>query len=688
MVQGGVGSRVDRKVLLLTLLWSPAAAGDPYQEYLARAPEFRAVAEVPARSDGWLYMPWRYQWTIGTGDEGGRFCRDHGITGGFTDHGQGPLDWLAKWGLSFYNDHTAGKGTLYLRDANASEKWKGLQRDAAAIRPVPLDEEALAGARGIVRKNLAKVSKSDLRWAYALDDEVSWGVFVRPMCWRVRGDEQHFADWLATLYGTKREPRHVNADDALRQLDRPLREIDFSAFLDRMSYQDSVFAEFVGALVETANEVDPLTPCGVVGAQAPSLWGGYDYAKLMRKVQFLEAYDTGSAPEIARSLSPRAPLFSTHFHSKEPGWDSWFAWSRFAHGQRGLIGWVEGWFDGKTPKPWLSEFAPVLRELSRLGPLTARAQWQHDRIAIYYSHPSVQVSWILDSEAHGRTWPNRNRDAELGTASCVRRAWEFLLNDAGLQYDFVAYDTVGREGVPGEVKVLILPACFAVSDAEARGIRAFAARGGVVVADFMCGLFDQHGRGRARGALDDLFGVEHPGTLRAKDFFGDRLWVESDQDRGYGARSYEELLGTVSSPQRDGFAVPERGVTGNARYLNLSPQRYLALREAGLAKARHRAPFVGPLGVEPFATVESETPAEITRFRKGDRLLLFVVANPAQRIDGARRVLPGSERVVLRFARPATGVRNERTGEDLGDGGEFGLVFDRTAAVLVSLDAR
>ncbi len=670
------------------LLGSPAVAGDPYEDYLARAPEFRSVAEVPARSPDWLYMPWRYEWPIGTGDEGGQFCRDHGIGGGFTDHGEGPLDWLTKWGLRFYNDHTAGKGTLYLREANASEKWKGVQRDASAIRPVPLDEGALEGARGIVRKNLAEVSKSALRWAYALDDEVSWGVFVRPMCWRVRGDEQHFADWLATLYGTKREPRHVNADDALRQLDRPLREIDFSAFLDRMSYQDSVFAEFVGALVETANEVDPLTPCGVVGAQAPSLWGGYDYAKLMRKVQFLEAYDTGSAPEIARSLSPRAPLVSTHFHSKEPGWDSWFAWSRFAHGQRGLIGWVEGWFDGKTPKPWLSEFAPVLRELSRLGPRTAGARWENDGIALYYSHPSVQVSWILDSEAHGSTWPNRNRDAELGTSATVRRAWEFLLNDAGLQYDFLAYDTVGREGVPGEVRVLILPACFALSDVEAQKIRAFAARGGVVVADFMCGLFDQHGRGRARGALDDLFGVEHSGTLRAKDFFGARLWVESDQDKGYGARSYDELFGTVSSAQRDGFAVPERGVQGNARYLNLSPARYVALREAGLAKPRHLQHFVGPLGVVPFATVGSETPVEITRFRKGDRLLLFVIANPAMRIDGTRQVLPGSERIVLRFAAPATAVRNERTGEELGDGSEFAFDFDRTAAVLLSLDAR
>ena len=28
------------------------------------------------RWDTWLYMPWRYQWSIGTGDAGGQFCRE------------------------------------------------------------------------------------------------------------------------------------------------------------------------------------------------------------------------------------------------------------------------------------------------------------------------------------------------------------------------------------------------------------------------------------------------------------------------------------------------------------------------------------------------------------------------------------------------------------------------------------
>src|SRR4029079_7189697 len=71
-------------------------SGSTYVDYLRRAPEFQPVKQDPAvgRWDTWLYMPWRYRWTIGTGEEGGRFCQRYGINGGFTDHGEGPFAWL------------------------------------------------------------------------------------------------------------------------------------------------------------------------------------------------------------------------------------------------------------------------------------------------------------------------------------------------------------------------------------------------------------------------------------------------------------------------------------------------------------------------------------------------------------------------------------------------------------------
>jgi len=662
---------VRRALVALYLLTGAVLAGDAYEEYVRAAPEFQAVASVPARWDTWIYMPWRYKWTIGTGKPGGEFCLEYGINGGFTDHGSGPIPWLEQYRLRFYNDHTAGKGTLYLKVRDV------VANDPRAVRPVPLDFASLQNARAIVHENLAKVSKSPMRLAYALDDEISTGRFVRPIAWRVHADDAAYEAWLRRYYGDVHEARFVTPDFVRAQLDRPLKKLDFSPLLDRMSYNDTVFAEFIGKLVETANKIDPLTPCGFVGGQSPNLWGGYDYAKLCRKSQFFEVYDLGSAPEIVRSFRPDAPLVSTHFHRTGKR-NSWEAWSRFAHGQRGMIGWVEHWFDGTRPRPWLKEFAHVLKELTRLGRRTNGLPWRHDGIAIYYSHPSVQVSWCLDAEPHGKTWPRRNDDHLRGTAHLARKAWESMLNDEGLQYDFLSYDTVVRDGVPAAYRALILPACYALSDAEARRIRAFAERGGVVVADFMCGLFDQHGRGRSRGALDDLFGVAHDGSEGRRDFFGEKWWVEADQERGYSAKRWSELFGVRRRVPERRLAGPYR--KGTAVYLNLSPQRYLMLREEGTASRRHRAAFLGPLGIEPFVRVTGEPNLELTRL--GD--ILFVVQNPVLHADGKREIRSGVASIRLKFAAPVH-LTDERTDEDLGKGDEFQLSFEISQALMLRI---
>jgi hypothetical protein len=450
-----------------------------------------------------------------------------------------------------------------------------------------------------------------------------------------------------------------------------------------------------------------------VGAQGPSLWGGYDYAKLAKKVQFIEAYDLGSAPEILRSFDHAGalPRVTTHFHQDQDGSDSWLAWHYFAHGHRGMIGWVdESWFaDGHPPhpRPWLDRFAPTLRELGAVqGPKTAGARSLHDGIAIYYSHPSIQVSWCLDAEAHGRTWPNRLDDFRLGTSHNVRKAWELMLADAGLRYDFLAYDQVALHGVPPEYKVLILPACYALSDAEARRIAEFAAGGGTVIADFACGLFDPHGRGRGRGALDGLFGVVHDGRETRADLFAGKLWVETDQDAGYGFKRYRDLFATLKPRLDRGYAVAERQLSvgmeraaghGRAVYLNLSPQRYLQYRQEGAAGEAERRPFLESVrraGVAPWIEVTSggrkpPVPLEATYWSKGGRTLVFVlqnvpVASSSTGGGGPEGLTAATLPLEVRLAAPVHGAVDERTGRRLPDGDRFTFRLDTTEAVFFS----
>lgn len=660
-------------------------------------------------------MPWRYRWTLGTGDEGGRFTREYGINGGMTDHGRGPLDWLEHWNLRFYNDHTAGKGDLFL--TVQGKDLQPLLRDPQAIRPRPLDRALRKRLEATVAQNVQAIRQSPLRVAYALDDEVSWGVLSRPIPWRVHGDDGDYPRWLYSLYGREAPGvRIVGPDFALEQLDRPLGKLDFSPFLDRMTYNDSVWANFLGALVERCHREDPSTPCGFVGGQGPGLWGGYDYAKIAKKVQFIEAYDLASSAEILRSFAPDIPRVTTHFHkdekdkkdgkdAKDAGNDRFLAWHYFAHGNRGMIGRVdESWFESGKPRSWLDRFRPTLQELGGVqGPKMVGARSLHDGIAIYYSHPSVQVSWVLDAEAHGKTWPNRNDDHRLATAANVRRAWELLLADAGLRYDFLAYDQVTLHGVPRQYRVLILPACYALSDIEARRVAEFAEGGGTVIADFAAGLFDQHGKGRSRGALDGLFGVRHDGTETRADLFGGRLWVETDQDAGYSFRRYRELFETVHPRLDRGFAIAEKKLPvgtmrqagkGRAVYLNLSPQRYLMMREEGTATEEQRRIFLAPVfaaGVTPWirARAGRAIPLEVTYWSKGGRTLVFVLQNvpisgSSTGGGGAEGLIEATVPVEVRLAGPVHDVRDERTGAKLPDGDRFTFRLDTAEAAFFS----
>jgi|GEM_PF-430634 len=708
-------------------LWEGRAFGaepaeDPYVRYLRTAPEFQPVRQDPdvllGRWKTWIYMPWRYQWTIGTDEEGGRFCQEYGINGGFTDHGSGPLAWLQKWNLLFYNDHTAGKGMLYLRGVNQKSNFARFQRDPRAIRsgtdgPQPIDQAMRRRLTELISRNIGQLKHSPMRVAYALDDEISWGAFVVPLPWRLYEDDADYQAWLDRYYGGRGpKAQYVTPDFILPQLKKPIGQLDFSPLLDRITFNDSVWATLIGQLVEAANRADPETPCGFVGAQSPNIWGGYDYAKLMKKVQFLEPYDLGSSFAIARSFSPgqAIPLVTTHFHNDQRGvlHDIWQAWYFFAHGSRGMIGWVEGWFDGKTPRPWLKQFSPTLKELGQIqGPKLVGARWLHDGVAIYYSHPSIQISWCLDMEAHGRTWVNRGNDHRLGTSHLVRKAWEYLLIDSGIQYNFIPYDQVATEGVPDPYKVLILPACYGLSDAEARRITEFCQRGGTVIADFACGLFDHHGKGRSAGALDPLFGVHHDGTETFRDFFDpNQLWVETNQDAAYYYKTYRELFGTLQPRLEKGFAVAERRLPigtvrtvgrGRAVYLNLSPQRYLQYREEGTATEEHRRVFIEAVlqaGIRPWVEVlgpDGRRPphCEVTYWAKEDRVYLFVIQSAP--VTGqptgnthAETLQTKTIPLELRFAKEVADLVDERTGQRLGTRQSARFIWNPAEALLLS----
>ena len=704
-------------------------ADDAYETYIRTSQDFRVVKQDKTWAlkawPAWTYMPWTHQWGIGYEDASGNWSLAHGYNGAFIDRDgiatqeskTGRLDWIDRHGLRFYVDHAAGKGVLHLWDGDKVKPHLD-ELHSTGVRPVPLNAATLTRLQDIMQRSIGAVKSSPHRAAYALDDEPSWGHFVHPTMWQVTDDATAYPRWLAEVYGGDAAPkreRWVSYDDIRTKLATwSIADFDASALMDQWSFNDSLWANHLGRLVEYANTLDPATPCGIVGGQSPNAFGGYDYAKLMRKVQFIESYNLGSSQAIIRSFNPHnaLPAVTTHFH-KDVADSIWQTWYYLAHGNRGFIGWVEKWFDGKTPKPWHEEVAPTYMEAGKkIGPLMSGAEWKHDGIAIYYSHASIQLGWILDAEAHGKTWTNRNADERLASATHVRRAWENMLRDEGLQYSFINYIDVIQHGVPEEYRVLILPATLCLSDAEARAIKSFCERGGTVIADYLTGLWDQHSKGRTDGGvLDDMFAVKHDPAMRAADVFGDKLWVEVDQDANYSWKSYDEFLTNKNTCLKDaGFHKAVRAMPvasqrafgkGRAVLMNLSPQWYNAYRVAGVEAAKKREVFMHHItaaGITPWVRIadagEREHGYEITTWQRADgRTLLFVCLNPEIRgtsLGGGNSVglkadtLP----IKLRFTREVRNVRDERASRDLGNGTEFALTWKQNEALVLSFVAR
>ncbi|MCZ7645894.1 MAG: beta-galactosidase trimerization domain-containing protein [Planctomycetota bacterium] len=321
-------------------------------------------------------------------------------------------------------------------------------------------------------------------------------------------------------------------------------------------------------------------------------------------------------------------------------------------------------------------------------------------MAIYYSHPSIQVNWALDAAVHNAEWPNRKSsiDNNISTSYLARIGWLKTLEDLGIQAKFIHQDHL-LEGMlqKGNFKVLLLNRALCLSDAEAAAIKAFSENGGTVIADHLCGVFDEHGKARAAGALDDFFGVKR--DLEQGWLDGSAL-TEVNGELDY--KSLSPANWAVKAPLYKEMAVFERGLAavknakgeqagkasvmvrnGKAVYMNLSPIGYLLKR--GAESSKDWLALVSGLmkdaGVEVRVKLAIDgQPAQFTEpifWRNGDRTTLCVVKNLDRRasIDafGSIESKLGDTKVKLKlqFAKPVKDLKNERTGKDMGSGTDF-----------------
>jgi hypothetical protein len=661
-------------------------------------------APPPASWDHFVILPWQYQTDVSRDKA---LYESVNLRGFHIDRASAALQAFARetsW--PYYVDHAAGKGYLHLgKAADAIARKKTI-----IVRPNSLaDPRTMEAMKTLLRANIGAAKGSSVV-GYSFDDEVSTGSFCSPI--ETDGSPGSVADYrkflermylkidvLNAQYGTSYkafDELSPQSYEAVRPRLAPgeLGKLNLSPWCDWRSFMDTQFAATMAELTRYSNSLDPATPAGFVGGQSPNAFGGYDYRKLCGAVQWMEAYDLGGSNEILRSFwSQKRPHVQTWFSSKNPRQDSWFLWYYLCHGNRGVIGWPEGWFKNGAVADHIKSNAETFKEVQ--GPLSRKiidGQFVHDPVAIYYSHPSIQVTWAMDAATHKNTWPNRmsSMDNAISTSNLTRVAWLKTLEDVGIQAKFIHEDQLLDGALEkGGFKVLLLNRVLCLSDAEAAAIEAFSARGGAVIADHLCGVFDEHGKARATGALDVLFGVKHD---LAQGILGGGTLTEVDGERG-GSLS-EKNWAVQGAATAWGMPVYERGLSaagkgtsvarnGRNVYLNLSPIGYLMQRpkNEGGAWTAGVAALLKEAGVVPRVSIrENDRPApqmESIFWKNPDRVTLCVLRNLDRRasIDGfgSAQGQLGAGKITLKlsFAGGVKDLKNERTGKSFGAGKDF-----------------
>ena len=292
--------------------------------------------------------------------------------------------------------------------------------------------------------------------------------------------ESDFADWDAVMPFTRQEVwkakgRHV------------------AGWADHLEFMDDRVTNVLWNAISILHPMDPDMRFSLSGTQPPAAYSGMDWSKILQVLDCTLAYGQRGQFDIHRSLRPDGRYSPWAIGYGTRGRNAVNAlWSSVFHGCNGNMGW------------WArSQFSPDMRPTH----IVSDVQSDHERlvrgvgkylinclsldhdIAILYSQASYRGAFIEERDKEHTELEERSRR---------------LLRNLGVSFDYIPYDRVAREGV-GDYKALILVDANAMSDREVEQVKAFAAKGGCVLAVREPARRDYNCRVRAKPAFDGFF---------------------------------------------------------------------------------------------------------------------------------------------------------------------------------------
>jgi len=294
------------------------------------------------------------------------------------------------------------------------------------------------------------------------------------------------------------------------------KELNFAGWVDHRTFMDEELSARMRELTERIRLEHRGVRVGLSGAAAPAAYGGYDWSLVTDVVHIVEADDERtkrlSASLNRRRVSP-GYTFGTVSTAQPAPEILRQLWTCVADGDLGIVlkpG--SGLINARNlPTDMGYQLRPSLLALDGMGPVLIDREFipSPTQVYVYYSHPSVRVQWMLDALARGEDFRMGESSDDVWRSTWHRNlfAWTDLLDDLGIEFEFLDYRVAAKRGWQAKAKVVILPKAVALSAAEVTQLRRFVDRGGMLVADSQAGLFDAHGITLKRPALDALFGI-------------------------------------------------------------------------------------------------------------------------------------------------------------------------------------
>ncbi len=464
---------------------------------------------------------------------------------------------------------------------------------------------------------------------------------------------KEFRNWLKKQYGSLEElnrsweMNYGSWDEVVAMTSAEAKKhTSFAPWQDHRTFNEWNLADAIGRIVKGLKKSDPDNSYSLSGTQNPTAFNAWEWYQLSQALGALQSYG-GEQTVMQRCFAPRKLIWQTW-----TGYDQSLAvleqkiLTNLIQGATGFSVYSGDFYVNPdyTLPPRAIELKKALGRYQN-GPAEAimNSTLVTYPIAFLYSPASVKTDWILGAD-----------DLRVEEINGYRT----LLFDLGLNYDYIASAQVEKDGIDAsKYRILFLSAVSAMSGKEMNDVRKFVEDGGTVVADFLPGGYDAHGKKNPGVMLADVFGIKNTKptmvqnraeleglkeTVSGLTLDGLKISVKAFES-GVEPLTAKSIAKITCKGEEYPAVLVNRYGKGTAVYLAASlpgtvadwaEMRYMKNNNQNLkVMYSFLEGLLKPHGIKPFATAPTLTACELVVRRNGPAYLLGIIRQNAQAVN-------------------------------------------------------